>query len=442
MSRFIMRKTVISLLLVLLTVTCVSAQDLSGNLRRHVEYLADPGMRGRKAGSPGEAKAAEYLYDKLYQAGLTMLTSREGDSFLIIEDGDTLSSCNVAGILQGYDKDLREEYIVVGAHIDHLGTYPVTVDGEQMTGVYRGADANASGVAALIEAAEILSSNAMFLRRSVIFVGFGAGEEQYAGARFFTSGGEFSDVGNIKLMVNLDMLGRGTAENPFEIYSLISRNDLASMTSYVTENESVTTRPGIHNGEVFASDHLAFDLAEIPTLTFSTGRSREYRTSRDTPDLVLYNKLASETHYIATFLKCMASKDHLFPSSSASAKDEGSDFAYSMSDCDKPPQFFHSDLKHFMDAWVYTYVKYPQSAVDNGIQGTVNVSFIIEKDGSVSNVKVAKGVDELLDAEAVKVISASPKWIPGEIGRKKVRCRITVPVEFRLQKGGSFDLKR
>lgn len=437
-----MKKTVISLLLASLAIICASAQDLSANLRRHVEYLASDGMLGRKAGSEGEARAAAYLYDRLYQAGLTMLTSREGDSFLIIEDGDTLRSCNVAGILQGYDKDLREEYIVVGAHIDHLGTYPVTVDGEQMTGIYRGADANASGVAALIEAANILSSNALFLRRSVIFVGFGAGEEQYAGARFFTSGGEFADVGNIKLMVNLDMLGRGTAENPFEIYSVIGRNDLAAMTAYVTENESVTTRPGIHNGEVFSSDHLAFDLADIPTLTFSTGRSREFRTSRDTPDLVLYNKLASETHYIATFLKCMASKDLLFPSASVSGKEEGSDFTYAMSDCDKPPQFFHSDLKHFMDAWVYRYVKYPQSAVDQGIQGTVNVSFIIEKDGSVSNVKVAKGVDELLDAEAVKVITASPKWIPGEIGRRKVRCHVTVPVEFRLQKGGSFNLKR
>ncbi|MBQ1607092.1 MAG: energy transducer TonB, partial [Bacteroidales bacterium] len=48
----------------------------------------------------------------------------------------------------------------------------------------------------------------------------------------------------------------------------------------------------------------------------------------------------------------------------------------------------------------------------------------------------------LLDAEAVKVIAASPKWTPAEIGRKKVRCRITVPVEFRLQKGGSFNIKR
>lgn len=434
-------KRPLTLLLFALMSVAVSAQDFTADLRRHVEYLSSDELLGRKAGSKGETKAAAYLYDQLEQAGVTMLTGREGDSFLIIEDGDTLRSCNVAGILQGYDSELREEYIVVGAHIDHLGTYPVTVDGQQMTGIYRGADANASGVAALIEAARILSGNAMFLRRSVIFVGFGAGEEQYAGARFFASGGEFSDISNVKLMVNLDMLGRGSAENPFEIYSVIPRSDLVSMTTYVTDNESVTTKPGLHNGEVFSSDHLAFSMEDIPTLTFSTGRSREYRTSRDIPQLVLYNKLAAQTHYIATFLKSMAAKDLLFPSASAKTSDND-DYAYSMTDCDKQPQFFHSDLKHFMDAWVYTYVKYPQSAVDKGIQGTVNVSFIIEKDGRVSNVNVEKGVDELLDAEAVKVITASPKWTPAEIGRKKVRCRITVPVEFRLQKGGSFNIKR
>ncbi|MBR5736602.1 MAG: TonB family protein [Bacteroidales bacterium] len=436
-----MKKIALTIALALAVVMTSAAQDFSANLKRHIDYLSSTELQGRKAGSEGEAKAAAYLYDKLSQAGLTMLTGREGDSFLIVEDGDTLRSCNVAGILQGYDNDLREEYIVVGAHIDHLGTYDVTVDGEQMTGVYRGADANASGVAALIEAANILGSNAMFLRRSVLFVGFGAGEEEYAGARFFASGGEFSDTSNIKLMVNLDMLGRGNTDNPFEIYSMLGRNDLASMTSYVTENESVTTRPGIHNGEIFPSDHLAFEYADIPTLTFSTGRSREYRTPRDVPELILYNKLAAETHYIATFLKCLAYKDHLFPSATVSEPESG-DFAYSMSDCDRQPQFFHSDLKHFMNAWVYSYVKYPQSAVDKGIQGTVNVSFIIEKDGSVTNVKVEKGVDEILDEEAVKVISASPKWSAGEIGRKKVRCKITVPVEFRLQKGSRFDIRR
>ena len=114
-----MKKLVLSLFITLLPAVFSAAQDFSANLRRHVEYLGSTEMQGRKAGSKGEEKAAAYLYDKLYQAGLTMLTGHEGDSFLIIEDGDTLRSCNVAGVLQGYDKDLREEYILVGAKIEN-----------------------------------------------------------------------------------------------------------------------------------------------------------------------------------------------------------------------------------------------------------------------------------------------------------------------------------
>ena len=93
-----MKKLISTLLFAFMTVCAASAQDFTANLRRHVEYLSSTELMGRKAGSKGEAKAAAYLYDQLEKAGLTMLTSREGDNFLIIEDGDTLSSCNIAGI--------------------------------------------------------------------------------------------------------------------------------------------------------------------------------------------------------------------------------------------------------------------------------------------------------------------------------------------------------
>ena len=69
-----------------------------------------------------------------------------------------------------------------------------------------------------------------------------------------------------------------------------------------------------------------------------------------------------------------------------------------------------------------------------GIQGSVMVDFIIDKDGKVTDVRVAKSVSEELDAEAVKVISASPKWKPGRKNGEKVRTSITLPVEFKLEK--------
>ena len=72
--------------------------------------------------------------------------------------------------------------------------------------------------------------------------------------------------------------------------------------------------------------------------------------------------------------------------------------------------------------------------MEKGIQGTVHVNFIIDKDGKVTDVKVARSVDPLLDEEAVRVVSASPKWRPGRLRGQKVRTSMTIPVEFRLEK--------
>ena len=72
------------------------------------------------------------------------------------------------------------------------------------------------------------------------------------------------------------------------------------------------------------------------------------------------------------------------------------------------------------------------------------VDFIIEKDGKLTNARVSKGVSEELDAEAIKVILASPKWKPGRVNGNKVRTSMSIPVEFRLEKKGksSFGIKK
>ena len=106
-------------------------------------------------------------------------------------------------------------------------------------------------------------------------------------------------------------------------------------------------------------------------------------------------------------------------------------------DCDQRPMFLNSaDPRQFLEKWVYQYLRYPEEAVMNGIQGTVQVNFIVGKDGKIRDVNVTKGVDPLLDAEAVRVISASPKWRPGRLRGEKVNTSMTIPVEFRLAKKG------
>lgn len=78
-------------------------------------------------------------------------------------------------------------------------------------------------------------------------------------------------------------------------------------------------------------------------------------------------------------------------------------------------------------------VVYPTIASENGIQGRVMVGFVVERDGSVSDVKVLRGVDPSLDKEAVRVVKSMPKWKPGMQTGKPVRCRFTIPVNFRLR---------
>lgn len=82
--------------------------------------------------------------------------------------------------------------------------------------------------------------------------------------------------------------------------------------------------------------------------------------------------------------------------------------------------------------WINKNVKYPPLAQENGIQGKVFIKFVIEKDGSVTDVQVARGVDASLDKEAVRVIKAMPKWKPGKQRGKAVRVSYTLPINFQL----------
>ena len=78
-------------------------------------------------------------------------------------------------------------------------------------------------------------------------------------------------------------------------------------------------------------------------------------------------------------------------------------------------------------------VKYPVIAQENGIQGRVVTSFVVDKEGNIKQVKVERGVDPALDAEALRVVKAMPKWIPGKQKGKAVAVRYILPVQFRLQ---------
>lgn len=87
-----------------------------------------------------------------------------------------------------------------------------------------------------------------------------------------------------------------------------------------------------------------------------------------------------------------------------------------------------------MQKWIAQNLTYPAAAAENGIEGRVIVAFVVEADGSISDVRIARGVDPSLDREALSVVKRMPKWIPGTQGGKPIRVKYNVPVTFKLDK--------
>ena len=418
--------------------------EVTAAMKQHVRSLSASHLDGRKAGSQGEKEAAEYVSSTLKSYGVDVLSPAEGDVFgLKTEKGDTLTSRNVIAYVQGYDPKLRDQYILVGARLDNLGSMTVSVDGQPVEKIYYGANGNASGLAVMLELARMVQTHSLLFRRSVLFVAFGASMETYAGAWYFLNR-SFSDSKSIETMINLDMLGTGN--NGFYAYTA-SNVDLNLLIRKLS-GELQPILPEVVATEPYPSDHRAFYANEIPAVMFTTGKYPEHNTEKDTQSIIEYDVMEKELEYIYNFVYALAGTDQKlsFREDRVVARGPSYDDVVSYYDCDQRPVFLNSpEITPFMEKWVYPNLKYPESAVRAGVQGRVMVDFIIDKEGKVTDVRVVKSVDPELDEEAVRVVSASPKWKPGRMGGRKVRTSVAVPVEFRLKKKnskGNFGFKK
>ena len=410
--------------------------------KRHVNTIAATMMEGRKAGSEGEKMTAEYITEVLKEYDIDVISGKSGDPFGILQDnGDTLTSRNVCAYIPGGDKALRNNYIVIGARIDNLGTGSMTVDGEKVEKIYYGANGNASGVAMMLELARMLKTNKALLRRSVLVVGFGASRESFAGSWYFLNR-SFSDVSNIDAMINLDMLGTGS--EGFYAYTASNADMNAQVEALSSELQPI--RPLLTTQVPYSSDQVAFYDKGIPSIFFTTGRYSAHDTERDTPSIIDYETMEKELEYIYSYSVALANGPKpIFNPSEVVKLTGGVSGAVPYYDCDVKPSFLGStDPAVFLQKWVYSYMKYPEEALSQGIQGRVQVDFIIGEDGKVRDVKVLKGADPLLDEEAVRIISGSPAWKPGKVRGKKVNAEMSLYVEFRLEKKGtrSFGFKK
>ena len=407
--------------------------------KEHVSYLASAALEGRKAGSEGEREAAEYVGRTLEKYGIDLVSPITGQEFGIAKEGaDTLTSRNVIGFLPGWDKSLNDRYIVIGARLDNLGADTYLVDGEPTPRIFFGANGNASGLAMLLELASRLSTNRVLLRRNVLFVAFGASQETFAGSWYFLNR-SFSDVARIDAMINLDMLG--TCERGF--YAFTSSNEDMNRSIRTLQGELLPVQAQLTTEEPYPSDHQAFYNKEIPSVLFTTGRYPEHGTGRDTFDILDFDGMEKELEYIYTFAVALCNGVRPMFRQDGNKAPTPESGAISWNDCDVKPVFLTSnDPAFFLEKWVYQYLKYPKFAQENGIQGRVYVDFIIDESGNVKDVKVSRSVHTSLDEEAVRVISASPKWRPGRHRGKKVKVALTIPVDFRLEKNtkGTFGI--
>lgn len=403
-------------------------------LRNHISYIASMALEGRAAGSEGETDAAVYVGETLGSYGVDLLSPVDGDTFGMKRPaGDTLVSRNVIGFIPGYDPALRDRYIVIGARLDNIGTRDVTINGEVKTRIYNGANGNASGLAMMLELAKRLQLNSPMLKRSVLLVAFGSSLESFAGSWYFLNR-SFKDADKIDAMINLDILGTGNSG----FYAYTSANEDMSVIVRNLKGTLQPVHPELTLKEPFPSDHRAFYDKEIPSILFSTGSYPEYGSDRDVESIIEYDMMERELEYIYNYsIELINGQRPVFnPNKEQKNRmgGHGTDVV-PYYDCDYRPTFLGSNNPEtFLKKWVYAYLRYPEAAVAQGLQGRVLVDFVIDEKGKVTNVQVLRGVHDLLDDEAVRVISASPDWKPGRLGGKKVKSEISVWVDFRLKK--------
>jgi TonB family C-terminal domain len=419
----------------LLSFPLCAQESIEQALRRHVNYLASEALEGRGAGTEAERTAGAYIARELASYGIELLyTNGVQDFSVTLRAGDTLQSQNIVAVLPGSDSLLREEYIVIGAHYDHLGRQLRVVNGEETWMLYPGADDNASGVALMLELARMAADQPYMFKRSLVFVGFGAEEIGLFGSWYFVNRA-FSQIYNTVGMLNLDMLGRSGRPQPLVAYTVAPHAELAELLALAADTP-LSVKPRIEGADYFPSDHRNFHQKGIPSVLFTSGLHADYHSVRDRPALLDYTEMEGRLLYIYAFMLHIANTKTAVTSWSqlATAQEHAQAAVYSLSEVDKRPQFQHGEEAQFLKLWIHKYLKYPETAVAQGIQGRVMVQFVVEANGAVSQVEVLKSVDPLLDDEAVRVVAASPKWKAATKDGEAVRCRMVIPVQFNLRK--------
>jgi len=258
-------------------------------LKEHVEWLADDALKGRLAGSAGEAESANYIENLFLQFGL--IPAGDEDTYLQYftltgpmpqaMGKENHLSRNIVGIVPG--TVYPDQYIIVGAHYDGQGMGGIiSMDHDAETQIHNSADDNASGTAGLLWLAGQFAENPA--EKSILFVAFSGEELGLLGSRYFARNMEL-DRDSIAAMINLDMIGRlegreltifGTGTSPAweKVLDSVAHDSL-----------TIATNPSGSG----ASDHASFHEIGIPVLHYFSGTHGNYHRNTDTADLIDYD---------------------------------------------------------------------------------------------------------------------------------------------------------
>ena len=267
-------------------------------VRRDIEFLASDALEGRGTGTPGLDSATAWAARRYASLGLRAvvpgyLQRYTARSAMLAHAGGAqgVQADNVVALLPGTDPALRGQAIVIGAHIDHLGRSTAgALDPDAKDAIRNGADDNASGTAAVLELARLMSARP--LRRPVVFVNFSGEELGLLGSSYFVANSPVP-VDSIVAMLNFDMVGRMRGDSLI-VYGAATARELPAIID--SANAGVGLRVRAFGDGFGPSDHSSFFAKNVPVLHFFSNLHGDYHRSTDDADKV---NAAGEARVIA-----------------------------------------------------------------------------------------------------------------------------------------------
>ena len=246
-------------------------------LRQHVAYLADDEREGREAGSTGSREAAEYLAGKLNQLGM----SPGGTDGRFLQPFNP-NYQNILAVIKGSDPEMSQQYVLIGAHYDHVGYGTLRNSRGTVGEIHNGADDNASGVSGVLELAEAFLVLPDAPKRSILFAFWDAEEKGLFGSKHWIDHPTVP-VDQVVCALTLDMIGR-LREDRLTLFGTRTGYELRRLVSQ--NNDTADLSLNFDWKMVANGDHYNFFRRGIPTLFAYTGVHEDYHRPSDDVGLV------------------------------------------------------------------------------------------------------------------------------------------------------------